>query len=207
MTVSRDGTAAHRGPRLKSDRWLSRCRRKGESTKLLGRAIDRTMCALTPTGRRKCTALHRLHREATRQRECGVIINTSSVAGETAPPGMLGYPATKVALIGMTLPCERARRPRHPGEHHRRRWLRHAFSASPDVRPPLGRSGSSPTRGWAEAKSSWRCARTSSKTAFTTATRPSTPATESHHDRQRCADHGVGPSCRDARAHAFPPRN
>jgi 3-hydroxyacyl-CoA dehydrogenase / 3-hydroxy-2-methylbutyryl-CoA dehydrogenase len=39
--------------------------------------------------------------------ERGVIINTSSVAGEDGSAGMLGYAATKAALIGMTLPAAR----------------------------------------------------------------------------------------------------
>jgi NAD(P)-dependent dehydrogenase (short-subunit alcohol dehydrogenase family) len=39
--------------------------------------------------------------------ERGVIINTSSVAGEDGTAGMLGYAATKAALIGMTLPAAR----------------------------------------------------------------------------------------------------
>jgi NAD(P)-dependent dehydrogenase (short-subunit alcohol dehydrogenase family) len=39
--------------------------------------------------------------------ERGVIINTSSVAGEDGTAGMVGYAATKAALIGMTLPAAR----------------------------------------------------------------------------------------------------
>jgi 3-hydroxyacyl-CoA dehydrogenase / 3-hydroxy-2-methylbutyryl-CoA dehydrogenase len=39
--------------------------------------------------------------------ERGVIINTSSVAGQDGTAGMLGYAATKAALIGMTLPAAR----------------------------------------------------------------------------------------------------
>src|ERR1700761_1751235 len=39
--------------------------------------------------------------------ERGVIVNTSSVAGEDGTTGMLGYAATKAALIGMTLPAAR----------------------------------------------------------------------------------------------------
>jgi 3-hydroxyacyl-CoA dehydrogenase / 3-hydroxy-2-methylbutyryl-CoA dehydrogenase len=39
--------------------------------------------------------------------ERGVIINTSSDAGEDGTTGMLGYAATKAALIGMTLPAAR----------------------------------------------------------------------------------------------------
>jgi 3-hydroxyacyl-CoA dehydrogenase / 3-hydroxy-2-methylbutyryl-CoA dehydrogenase len=39
--------------------------------------------------------------------ERGVVINTSSVAGEDGTAGMLGYAATKAALIGMTLPAAR----------------------------------------------------------------------------------------------------
>jgi NAD(P)-dependent dehydrogenase (short-subunit alcohol dehydrogenase family) len=39
--------------------------------------------------------------------ERGVIINTSSVAGEDGSTGMLGYAATKAAQIGMTLPAAR----------------------------------------------------------------------------------------------------
>jgi 3-hydroxyacyl-CoA dehydrogenase / 3-hydroxy-2-methylbutyryl-CoA dehydrogenase len=39
--------------------------------------------------------------------ERGVIISTSSVAGEESTTGMLGYAATKAALIGMTLPAAR----------------------------------------------------------------------------------------------------
>jgi 3-hydroxyacyl-CoA dehydrogenase/3-hydroxy-2-methylbutyryl-CoA dehydrogenase len=39
--------------------------------------------------------------------ERGVIISTSSVAGEDGTTGMLGYAATKAALIGMTLPAAR----------------------------------------------------------------------------------------------------
>jgi 3-hydroxyacyl-CoA dehydrogenase / 3-hydroxy-2-methylbutyryl-CoA dehydrogenase len=39
--------------------------------------------------------------------ERGVIISTSSVAGEDGTAGMLGYAATKAALIGMTLPAAR----------------------------------------------------------------------------------------------------
>jgi 3-hydroxyacyl-CoA dehydrogenase / 3-hydroxy-2-methylbutyryl-CoA dehydrogenase len=39
--------------------------------------------------------------------ERGVIVNTSSAAGEEATAGMLGYAATKAALIGMTLPAAR----------------------------------------------------------------------------------------------------
>jgi NAD(P)-dependent dehydrogenase (short-subunit alcohol dehydrogenase family) len=39
--------------------------------------------------------------------ERGVIINTSSDAGEESTSGMLGYAATKAALIGMTLPAAR----------------------------------------------------------------------------------------------------
>ena len=39
--------------------------------------------------------------------ERGVIINTSSDAGEESTAGMLGYAATKAALIGMTLPAAR----------------------------------------------------------------------------------------------------
>jgi NAD(P)-dependent dehydrogenase (short-subunit alcohol dehydrogenase family) len=37
--------------------------------------------------------------------ERGVIINTSSVAGEDGTACMPGYAATKAALIGMTLPA------------------------------------------------------------------------------------------------------
>jgi NAD(P)-dependent dehydrogenase (short-subunit alcohol dehydrogenase family) len=39
--------------------------------------------------------------------ERGVIVNTSSDAGEESTTGMLGYAATKAALIGMTLPAAR----------------------------------------------------------------------------------------------------
>src|ERR1700747_650510 len=39
--------------------------------------------------------------------ERGVIINTSSDAGEDGTTGMAGYAATKAALIGMTLPAAR----------------------------------------------------------------------------------------------------
>ena len=39
--------------------------------------------------------------------ERGVIVNTSSDAGEDGTTGMLGYAATKAALIGMTLPAAR----------------------------------------------------------------------------------------------------
>ena len=37
--------------------------------------------------------------------ERGVIVNTSSVAGEDGITGMAGYAATKVALIGLMLPA------------------------------------------------------------------------------------------------------
>jgi 3-hydroxyacyl-CoA dehydrogenase / 3-hydroxy-2-methylbutyryl-CoA dehydrogenase len=48
-----------------------------------------------------------LKNEPDKDGERGVIINTSSVAGEDGTAGMLGYAATKAALIGMTLPAAR----------------------------------------------------------------------------------------------------
>ena len=48
-----------------------------------------------------------LNNEPDQDGERGVIINTSSVAGEDGTAGMLGYAATKSALIGMTLPAAR----------------------------------------------------------------------------------------------------
>ena len=48
-----------------------------------------------------------LNNEPDEDGERGVIVNTSSVAGEDGTAGMLGYAATKAALIGMTLPAAR----------------------------------------------------------------------------------------------------
>ena len=48
-----------------------------------------------------------LENEPDEDDERGVIINTSSDAGEESTAGMLGYAATKAALIGMTLPAAR----------------------------------------------------------------------------------------------------
>jgi 3-hydroxyacyl-CoA dehydrogenase/3-hydroxy-2-methylbutyryl-CoA dehydrogenase len=53
------------------------------------------------------TAAVMLNNEPDHDGERGVIINTSSVAGEDGTAGMLGYAATKAALIGMTLPAAR----------------------------------------------------------------------------------------------------
>jgi len=53
------------------------------------------------------TAAVMLDNEPDDDGERGVIINTSSDAGEDGTTGMLGYAATKAALIGMTLPAAR----------------------------------------------------------------------------------------------------
>jgi 3-hydroxyacyl-CoA dehydrogenase / 3-hydroxy-2-methylbutyryl-CoA dehydrogenase len=53
------------------------------------------------------TAAVMLNNEPDDDGERGVIINTSSVAGQDGTAGMLGYAATKAALIGMTLPAAR----------------------------------------------------------------------------------------------------
>jgi NAD(P)-dependent dehydrogenase (short-subunit alcohol dehydrogenase family) len=125
--------------------------------------------------------------------ERGVIVNTSSDAGEDGTTGMPGYAATKAALIGMTLPAAR---------EFAGRGIRVNTIVAGGFDTPIlditGREAAASQikffanpRGWANPKNSRRFAHTSQRMASTTPAPPaSTLVIESRYDlRQPTTTH------------------